>query len=315
MLTSRILAASLFFALITAAQAQQPKAAEPAPQPALELNEIPESELDRYIAKSNTIVALLNTSQRAEQSLNRYASWVNLKTGPTGKERIIYGLYSVGVSSARTAINKTRQSLFNPPALPALDTATQALIDAFEALVPILNEAEAYYDRKDYLTDNMAGGKELHGRIVPAGNAFLAARRTTSALQNELKDAIDVAQLARIERIEGKSVRWHGINTMTLAKKAVDLLPGSPKVSSEQLKSFDAALALYGDAVRDFDNAVRESGKSPPGASSPRDILGRMRELRSTIGKSRTDNMTFSMQRSGIITSYNMMVRMTNVFR
>jgi len=42
--------------------------------------------------------------------------------------------------------------------------------------VPILNGAAAYYARKDYTDDNMAGGKALHAKIIPAMNAFLAAR-------------------------------------------------------------------------------------------------------------------------------------------
>lgn len=294
-----------------AAFAQQPKA----PAPGLGLTEIPEPELNGYIAKSNAVVGLLNTSQRAQDSINRYASWVNVKTGPTGKERVIYGLYSVGVSSTQSAVNKARQAIFDKPAIPPLDTAVQELAEAFEKLVPILNEAEAYYDRKDYLDDGMRGGKELHGKIVPASRAFLAARQKAEVLQTELKDLIDVAQLARIEKTEGKSVRWHSVHTMRLAKKAVDLMPNSPKAGANELKEFDTVMAEYGKAVREFDDAVRESGKSPSNASYPRDILGRLREMRDAIGKGRMDNMTFSMSRHGIVTAYNMMVTMSNTFR
>jgi len=312
MYATRFVASALAFALACAtAAAQQPKA----PAPSLGLTEIPEAELNSYIAKSNAVVALLNTSQRAQDSINRYASWVNMKTGPTGKERIIYGLYSVGVSSTQGAVNKARQAIFEKPAIPPLDAATQELTEAFEKLVPILNEAEAYYDRKDYLGDGMKGGKDLHGKIMPASGAFMAAYQKTVTLQAELKDLIDVAQLARIEKTEGKSVRWHSVHTMRLAKKAVDLMPNNPKASANDLKEFDAVMVEYGKAVREFDDAVRESGKSPSGANYPRDILGRLREMRDTIGKGRMDNMTFSMSHHGILTAYNMMVTMSNTFR
>ena len=46
---------------------------------------------------------------RGTESWARYLRWVDVKRGPTGKERIIYGLYSIG-SSARDAIERARKS-------------------------------------------------------------------------------------------------------------------------------------------------------------------------------------------------------------
>lgn len=63
--------------------------------------------------------------------------------------------------------------------------------------------------------------------------------------------------------------------------------------------------------MRDFDNAIRESGKSTSIDSYPRDILGRLREMRDNIAKGRANGMTFQMDHRGIITSYNMMVSMS----
>jgi hypothetical protein len=292
--------------------------AEPPPTPAapsvpdLGFHGLTEADLPTAIAKSNGVVGLLNASLRGKQSIDRYAQWANLKTGPTGKERIIYGLYSVG-SSAKDAVDKARKAADAQPAIPVLDDATRQLATAFETLIPILNEAEAYYDRKDYLSDNMAGGKALHERLMPAATTFLAARNLTEALQNQFKDLIDRQQLAAIEKAEGKSVRWHLRNTMMLASKTVDLMPRSPKRGAD-LAAFDAALAAYGDAVRDFDTAVRDSGKSTPVDSYPRDILGKLREMRDDIARGHVDPMSFSMNADGIINSYNMMVTMSNAF-
>jgi len=320
---ARILAAVLAVSLTgAAAQAQQPKrkpagqaatAAPAQPVPSLGLAEIPEAELDRFIAKSNGVVGLLNTSLRGEESWSRYLSWANVKTGPTGRERIIYGLYSVSASSAKDAVAKARTAAAEEPAIPALDGAAKELADAFETLVPILNEAEAYYDRKDYLSDGMAGGKALHARLVPAAQTFLAARSKVTALQGQFRDLLDVAQLARLEKTEGKSVRWHARHTMALARKAIDLMPTSPRGGTD-MKAFDAALARYGEAVRDFDAAVRDSGKSTAIDSHPRDILGKLREMRDAIGKGRMDGMRFSFDYRSIISSYNMMVSMSNSF-
>jgi hypothetical protein len=307
-ISSTILAAAVVLHCATAMAQQQQS-----PPPDLGLHEIADSDTDRYIAKSNGVVGLLNATLRGKDSWNRYLSWVDVKRGPTGKERIIYGLYSVG-TSANSAIEKARKTAGDKPAIPALDDATRQLASAFEALVPILNEAEAYYDRKDYLSDNMAGGKALHEKLVPAAMAFLAARATTEVLQNQLKDMLDRAQLAKIEKAEGKSVRWHVINTMTLAKKTVELMPSNPKGGAD-LQQFDAVLAAYGNAVRDFDTAIRESGKSTSIDSYPRDILGKLREMRDNIAKGHADGMTYSMDYNNVIQQYNMMISMSNAFR
>ncbi|MEW6640079.1 MAG: DUF3829 domain-containing protein [Pseudomonadota bacterium] len=304
---------SLLLVAALALPAAAALAQQPAPTPDLGLRTIADNDLDRYVAKSNGVVGLLNASLRGKESWARYLSWVDVKRGPTGKERIIYGLYSVG-SSAKDAIAKARKSAADEPAIPALDGATRQLADTFETLVPILNEAEAYYDRKDYMSDNMAGGKALHARLVPAAAAFLEVRAATEALQDQFKDLLDRQQLAKIEATEGKSARWQVRNTLMLAKKAVDLMPSNPKRGAD-LKPFDTALAAYGDAVRDFDNAVRESGKSTSIDSYPRDILGKLREMRDNIAKGRADGMSFSMDYNGVITRYNMMVTLSNAFR
>lgn len=310
-LTASAICVLMLYAAPAAAQQQQP---EPSARVAeLGLREIPDAQIDAYIAKSNAVVGLLNSSMRGNESWRRYLSWVDLKKGPTGKERIIYGLYSIG-GSAKDAIDKARQSATAEPPIPALDGATKDLANAYEALLPILNEAEAYYDRKDYLSDGMKGGKELHAKLVPAASTFLLARIKVEQLQEQFKELVDRQQLAKIERAEGKSVRWHTRNTMMLAKKVVDLMPRDPRKPGD-LKAFDIALAEFGDAVRTFDTAVRESGKSGAIDSYPRDILGKLREMRANLGKGRVDGMTFSMDYDGVITRYNMMITMSNAFR
>lgn len=58
------------------------------------------------IGKLNIYVALLNRTLRASESVARYDSWVDRRTGPTGRERIIYGLYSL--HDVRSEIQKAR---------------------------------------------------------------------------------------------------------------------------------------------------------------------------------------------------------------
>ncbi len=274
--------------------------------------EVQEADLDRWIAKNNAYVKLLNESLRARDSWNRYLSWVNLERGPTGKERIIYGLYSVGASSAREAIAAARKAADTPPAAPALDAAAKELASAFETVFPIMNEANDYYDRKDYMSDNAAGAKRLHGQLVPAARAFMAARDKMDNLQEELKDKLDTLELARIEKAEGKQYRWHMKRTMMLAKKAVDLMPQDPRRPGD-MKEFDLAISKLADAAREFDAYVRDSGKSGPVDHYPRDIVGRLREVKDKLAKGRADPNFYSMDYNGVVNSYNMMINMARM--
>ena len=124
--------------------------------------------LEATTAKFNAYITFMNDTLRAVDSINRYKSWVNMRTGPTGRERLIYGLYNVSdVRAARTAAMAALQTA---PLLPDLDDAMRAYIAANDILAPVLNEASGYYDRADYKIDHMAEGRALHIRIVAAAN-------------------------------------------------------------------------------------------------------------------------------------------------
>src|SRR5579863_7644294 len=167
---------SLSAALVAALLANAPAArAQTQETPANAASgEIDDAGLKAVTAKFNAYVGFMNRTLRASQSLDRYKSWVNMKTGPTGHESLIYGLYSV-YDTTREAAAATA-AMTQEPLLPELDAAMRDYIAANAALAPILNEASAYYERADYKADKMAEGKTLHVKIVAAAEPFLAAR-------------------------------------------------------------------------------------------------------------------------------------------
>jgi hypothetical protein len=263
--------------------------------------------LEASVAKMNAYVALLNRSLRAVQSLDRYKSWVNMKTGPTGRESIVYGLYQVYDTSKEA--EKAFAALTRQPLLPELDTAMRDYIAANAALGPILNEASAYYEREDYKTDRMAGGKALHVRIVAVAMPFLAARARAYGAFRDEKARLDERQLAAIEQREGRGADWHVVNVMTRARRVIDLLPSnaSPVVD---LARFDAAMASYASAVKEMDTY----GAGHPNAffvfeSQPRSLLGKLRDFQEKIDRAKGDA-----RRAGgdditwIVNDYNLMV-------
>lgn len=109
-LTLAALAATVLLASPAMAQKEQ---LAPRPAVAVEVPDLQDADLDRWIRKSNASVGLLNASLRAAQSWDRYLSWADLRRGPTGSERITTG-------STRSA--SRRRSA--PPRRPARRPAT-----------------------------------------------------------------------------------------------------------------------------------------------------------------------------------------------
>ncbi len=306
MRTTGKLAAALAAAILLCAGA-------PAPAPAPALNapaaaaDDGAADLNAATDKFNAYVEFLNRTLRASESLERYKSWVDMKTGPTGRERIIYGLYETYDTSREAAA--ATAALTKEPLMPELDAAMRDYIAANAALAPILNEANGYYERADYKVDKMAEGKALHARIVAAAAPFLDARARVDALVKIEKAKVDVRRLDAIEKKEGRSARWHVADVMFRAGRVIDLMPNNAKPVVD-LTAFHAAMADYGAAVKDMD----AFGAGKPNAfsvfgSQPRSLLGKLRDFQEAV-----DGVGGDARRAGgdkimwIVNDYNMMV-------
>ena len=99
--------------------------------------------------------------------------------GPTGKERIIYGTYTIyDTSDCRKNVEKANAM---EPHDAAIETAATAYADAVSKLEPLLKETDDYYSQENYKDDKMAKGKALHPRLVAAWDAFAPPTRNCAA--------------------------------------------------------------------------------------------------------------------------------------
>lgn len=302
----RSAALALALAMLAPAQGLAQGAAAPAATPAGDAG------LQAAISKSNAYTALMNRTLRANQSWERYASWVDMKKGPTGKERYItYGLYSL--HDVTSEIGAAEQATTREPALPEIDQTIRRYIQAYQALAPLITRAERYYERKDYRDDGAAEGRRLHEEMVPAANAFLRERATLDAQMRVFKRDLDGRELAAIESREGRSARWQVRNIMMNARAVVDLMPSneSPIVD---LKAFDAAVASYAAAVREMDGFKERDPKGVPFIESQASSwLGKVRDFRDKLGRSRGDvRKGAANDANWLITNYNTMVTLAD---
>jgi len=281
------------------------------------------AEFQAMLQKVNAYIETVKVTERAVESWERYQSWVNMKTGPTGKERYIsYGMYEL-YDYATDRLKEARAAAGAEPRAPKLDAAMTRYIDAYETLAPIMNQASAYYDRQGYRTDNAAEGQALHKRMVPLANAFLAARK---AMMPELRAFVrDVEQqeISAIEAHEGRSARWQVGQVMHAADRVLDLFPrerpqpmdsdtldakikalgpDSPGAAFDEIMAgvvpppnvvidvtrFGEALKKYAEAVDVFEHF---SGETPRGYASfkgyPRQLLDLLRAFHGPLIKNK----------------------------
>jgi len=120
------------------------------------------------IAKINIYVDAMNReSGRVMDSYNHYCSWlVNPENGPTGKEDIIYGLYTIyDPSDFVASMNAIEKS---GPALSGIDDKAKRYKKSLVIMNAVLFEVNHYYEQENYKDDAMAQGKQMHKGLMDA---------------------------------------------------------------------------------------------------------------------------------------------------
>jgi hypothetical protein len=249
----------------------------------------PEPSLDR---KLNAYIQCINRlSERSFDSRSRYFSWVG-KKGPTGRERIIYGTYTIyDTAGCRKGVEAANAL---EPRDGELEAAATSYSEAVTALEPLLKEADDYYTQENYKDDRMAKGKALHPRLVAAWGAFEQADRKLRKGIETLQDKRSVEHLAAIEQAEGRKARYHVEALMISAKRLLRAEDGG----HGDVARMTAALADYEGIVKateDFAGANKDSRIGSMFVSSAKGFLVTakqlMRRIRDKVGYSRGEKM------------------------
>jgi hypothetical protein len=200
--------------------------------------------------KLNAYVGCINRlSERSYDSRNRYFSWVS-KNGPTGKERIIYGTYTIyDTSDCKKNVDKANAL---EPRDAALEAAASAYVEAMTKLEPLLKETDDYYKQENYKDDRMAKGRALHPRLVAAWDAFASADKELRSGVEAINDRRSAERLAAIEASEGRKARYHVEALMIQAKRVLR--------AEESAKPDIAAIT---QALNDYENSVKALEQLP----------------------------------------------------
>jgi hypothetical protein len=155
----------------------------------------------------------------AHRSIARYASWVkDMKSGPTGSEKVVYGLYATRSDQIAQCQKTFAQTAAMKPALPKLDAAGTGYIAALMAMDKLVVEANTYYDRENYKDDQFAKGRALHAPLAASFEAFKAASSAFSDALDAENDILLDARLAEVEKTQGRKLAYFQMSLMSQAK-------------------------------------------------------------------------------------------------
>jgi hypothetical protein len=213
------------------------------------------AQVSPFTEKMNAYVGCINRlSERAYESRKRYYSWVS-KNGPTGRERIIYGTYTIyDTSDCRKAVEKANAL---DPRDSGLEAAASAYAAAVSALEPLLKEADDYYKQEDYKDDRMAKGRALHPRLLAAWDAFASADKALRMSVEAINDRRSAERLAAIEAKEGRQARYHVEALMIQAKRLARALDAD----KPDIVAITPALAEYEATVKTLEELPADAAK------------------------------------------------------
>jgi hypothetical protein len=243
--------------------------------------------------KLNAYVECINRlSERSYDSRSRYFEWVDANKGPTGKERIIYGTYTIyDTSDCKAAVEKANAL---EPRDADLEAAASAYVEAVTSLEPLLKDADDYYEQENYKDDKMAKGKALHPRLVRAWGAFAAADTKLRNGIDDIQDKQAAEKLAEIEKAEGRKERYHIQALMMHAKT----LMRAQTAEKPDIGKITAALGEYeamAKATEAYVEANKESKIGSMFVSNAKEYLVTakqlMRRVRDKVPYSQGDRM------------------------
>jgi hypothetical protein len=244
--------------------------------------------------KMNAYVGCINRlSERSYDSRKRYFSWAG-KKGPTGKERIIYGTYTIyDTSDCRKNVEKANAL---EPRDAALEAAAAAYAEAVGKLEPLLKEADDYYSQENYKDDRMAKGKAMHPRLVAAWDAFADADKALRSGIEAINDRRAQERLAAVEQSEGRKARYHVEALMIKAKhllRAYDAAKPDIKAITQALDDYESLVKATEEFAGSGDDKIGSFFMSSA-KSYLTSAKQAMRRIRDKVPYSKGDRMMLS---------------------
>lgn len=188
--------------------------------------------------KLNGYIPCFNqAAKRIFDSRRRYMQWLDdPQAGPTGSEKVVYGLYPVDDSAVDSCKSGIAAAKDKPPTLEDLEKEAASFEVALGKVLPLIAKAHKYYDGKKYKEDKMAEGKAMHKELMGALDAFVEAENSFGKSFDVTKRQMAERELKRIAKEEGEKLRWHSAGMMMDAKDLYDISTAGEQMDLDKTK-------------------------------------------------------------------------------
>jgi hypothetical protein len=296
----RFVVAALLFAASAAGRAQT-------------IADLPDDKFKSLVEKTALYNKALNAARTVQKSYDRYAAWIDMKAGPTGKEKTIDGMPDIDSALQELSDAGAKGPTMWPP-LPGVDEAAQKLAKATAALAPVVKTASDYYAQRQYKGDAAKRGRELHAQMLPMFEQFftseLAMRRELGAV---LED-VERRNLARIEKEQGKNYEWHLRSFLFAAKTVTDLLPNHVDAAVIESARYRTRFANLQAAYTAFTQYCLEHPAEVQKvvlATSLEDFFAATRMLRGILDAPKPDRQVYLAKVNDLSAKYDALVQRT----
>ncbi|MGI9087509.1 MAG: DUF3829 domain-containing protein [Chthoniobacterales bacterium] len=282
--------------------------------------DLSEGEFQSLVEKTNMYVKALNAVESAQRSYDRYASWLEVKKGPTGKERYIsYGLYEISSGSVDAVKKAAQKGPRLSPALPELDAVVVRLANNMMALEPLVKKAHDYYEQEDFKDDDTRLGKELHAAMMPLFEKTFAAERELRRGLDGVKLQVDRRQLAMIEKTSGRKYEWHLRSYLLAAKSLINLLPENAEAPTLKSEDYQPRFTDLEEAYNALENYVAENPEEVKTVmlaslveTTVKDFFTASKFLRRTLEAKRLDRREYFTRVGEVAKTYNDLIGRSN---
>lgn len=277
------------------------------------------------VEKVNAYIACFNAvEQPIHEGFQQYVGWMqDPEAGPTGNEKKVRGPGTVLSHRVEACNAPMVAAIAATPAEPALDPVARNYQKTFVDLYALIEQADRYYSREDYLRDDHAGMRNQHAPLMQAYAAFFEAGTALDAALEKREDERRAEQLKEIEASEGRSLAYYQIRILGDGKQLTQLLSSETPdlaVARTRLAAFQALLqqaqddkvgkgdAMWGHVERAADALARDAGRRIERVASNKPYTRSEQMLME--GGGRISNPQGSAE--ALMVSYNDLVDMSN---
>lgn len=196
------------------------------------------------------IKCINSLSGRSFSSQDRYFSWAGNEAEPNTKAKVIYGLYTI--SDSADCAKGVEEANAAEPHNVDLEAAGTAYAKAAQVLEPLLKSADDYYEQENYKDDKFAKAKEMHPQLLAAYDEFGKADSGLRAVVQKINDDIQLANLAEIEKTEGRNAHFL-VEALMLKAKTVVRSEGDVAMNKMDVAVVTEDVAAFEAAVKELE--------------------------------------------------------------